>query len=186
MLLFVALTVNALTVKKENSPETPTVLAQLYRLHRGRMYRYALSLLKNGSDAEDAVQEAFLALFRYQPDFADLGAEKTLGYLQKCVRSACIRQMKKRRRSPASLSLEECGEEPAEQEEVFSGTCDAIRRAILSLPTIYRDPMALYCLYEEPPGRIAALLGISEQAVRSRIRRGRALLKKTLGKEFGE
>ena len=58
--------------------------------------------------------------------------------------------------------------------------------AILSLPAIYRDPMALYCLYEESPGRIAALLGISEQAVRSRIRRGRALLKKTLGKEFGE
>ncbi len=181
MLLFFAF-----TVEKENAPETPTVLSQLYRLHRGRMYRYALGVLKNGSDAEDAVQEAFLALFRYQPDFADLGAEKTLGYLQKCVRSACIRQLEKRRRAPAALPLDEWEGEAATEEEAFSGTYDAIRRAILSLPAIYRDPMALYCLYEEPPGRIAALLGISEQAVRSRIRRGRALLKKTLGKEFGE
>lgn len=173
------------TTEQEDGPEEPTVLAQLYRLHRGRMYRYALGVLKNESDAEDAVQDAFLALFRYRPDFADPEAGKTLGYLQKCIRSACIRQLQKRRRAPATLPLDEWEDEAATEEEAFSGTYDAIRQAILSLPAIYRDPMALYCLYEEPPGRIAALLGLNEQMVRTRIRRGRALLQKTLGKENG-
>jgi DNA-directed RNA polymerase specialized sigma24 family protein len=44
-----------------------TALEELFERHRGLAYRTAWGVLQSTADAEDAVQEAFIALIRYAP-----------------------------------------------------------------------------------------------------------------------
>ena len=94
-----------------------------------------------------------------------------------------------RRGKPAEVALEDVGEAVARlrssclnAEQVLLGAemMQILERLIAGLPPKLRDPLTLSTLEEMSPAEIGAILGIKEAAVRSRVFRGRELLKSKL------
>lgn len=141
------------------------------------MFRVAYSLLRNAHDAEDAVQEAFLKLYRGE---AWRRMEDERAFLARTVwRLAldCIRktggqmqdvaemELAGRERSPEGLAAEE--DERA-----------LLRQLIDALPGELRQPLLLSAVEEMTSREIAAAMAIPEGTVRTRLMRARAELKK--------
>ena len=66
----------------------PVALDQLVRTYHDRIYRFGLRACRDGFDADDAVQEAFVTLAR-RPDV--MGDPGVLSWLMTTVRNTCLR-----------------------------------------------------------------------------------------------
>jgi RNA polymerase sigma-70 factor, ECF subfamily len=80
-------------------------LVELYETHGGRMKSIAMNLLGNASDAEDAVQEAFLKVHRGASRFRGGSSLSTWAY--RILVNACYDMMRRGRRRPESPLPEE-------------------------------------------------------------------------------
>lgn len=143
---------------------------QLVRRHTPAVYRIAWRLLGQRADAEDVVQETWLAAWRHLPGFRGDAALSTWLY-----RLTTNQALNARRRPPPSMPLAEtaavCGsaEEGAQQ----SGRQAAVRAAVLRLPPTQRAPLVLREFEGLRYDEIAAMLEISVPAVKSRLHRAR-------------
>ena len=90
-------------------------IANWYEQYKTGLYRFALSILKNESMAEDILQEVFLRLLsgRYAPD---LGKEQA--YLYRAVRNLCYDEMRRAKRRDQELKPQFGMTEKKEQEIV--------------------------------------------------------------------
>jgi RNA polymerase sigma factor (sigma-70 family) len=117
-------------------------------------------------DVEEAVQDALLILYRR------LGALRTIatfsGWLFKIVRHACLRRLKRRR----SDALAEGNEEPLYDATDVEMRVD-ICRLIAKLPDTYREVVILRNIEGLSAEETAGELGISIEAAKSRLHRGR-------------
>ena len=79
------------------------VLAELFETHRARLRAVAYQALGSASEADDAVQEAWLRLSR-----ADPGAiENLAGWLTTVVARVCLNMLQARRERPVGMHLPE-------------------------------------------------------------------------------
>lgn len=155
-----------------------TDYARAVEAFRLSLYRLAFSYCGNRPDAEDAVQEAFLRLLSCKKDFEN--DEHLLNWLMLVTANICrdlLRSGWRRKRQDTG----ELPEQTAAPED--ADTRLAVRQAIDALPPDYRGVVYLYYYEEYPVRRIAAALGLSETAVRSRLDRARKRLRKKLGGE---
>jgi RNA polymerase sigma-70 factor, ECF subfamily len=148
------------------------------REHARLVYRIAYSVLRNHHDAEDATQETFLRVLRYQRKLAGIREPRT--WLARIAWRTAV----ERRRKVADVMLDESadiasGAISAEQFLLGSETGALLESLIAALPSKLRDPLTLSTL-EMSPADIAAVLEIGEAAVRSRIFRARQALKHKL------
>lgn len=140
------------------------------------LLRTAFLYLKNTADAEDAVQDVFLALWQRQPRFENEAACKA--WLYKAVCNRCKDQLRSgwlRHRAPLTEDLSYL---PQEQSDLMD--------ALLSLEEKYRIPLHLHYYEGYTISEIAAILKLPPNTVGSRLYRGRALLKQKLGGVFDE
>ena len=136
------------------------------------LYRLAFSYCRNRADAEDIVQEVFLKYLRQHPDFPD---EAHLpAWLLRVTANAC----KDLLRSPWRCRC--CSLEEAAEPTVLMQDESALLAAVLGLPAKYRGVVHLYYYEDYSVGEIAAILGISQSAVRMRLLRARQALKEEL------
>ena len=142
--------------------------------HQNMIYRLALHTLGTAQDADDAVQEVFLRLFRWEKGFE--GPEHLRRWLLRVTVNYCRDVLKspwRRRR----LSLDELPEPPVfdrfEEEELY--------QAVMALPEKYRTVLDLFYYEDLSVREIAGLLHVKESAVTTRLDRARKKLKKQLG-----
>jgi RNA polymerase sigma-70 factor (ECF subfamily) len=151
--------------------------------------RYALSLTRDESDADDLVQETFLRAFRAWHQFVP-GSE-CRAWLFAICRNTYLRSSKREQRVVAceDAELEALGaaaiHASAQQdglEDVFErrDLLDAIRRAVDELPETFRDAVILVDLEEQSYQHTAKVLDVPIGTVRSRLFRGRRLLQESL------
>ena len=142
----------------------PAALAEQYA---GMLYRLAYARTGSRADAEDVMQEVFVRLLRARPEFRDEEHAKAwlLRVGARCAADV-LRAPWRRREGPLDDGL------PAPE-------------AVLALPAKYRTAVHLYYYEELSVAEIAAVLGKSEGAVKSRLFRARALLRRYL-KEDGD
>lgn len=149
----------------------------LYRRRQGAIYRFALHMSGDGAVSEDVTQEVFLALLKGGGRF-DPSRGSLLSFLYGIARNLVLRRIEKK-------LPEELAEEPAADDDVLDDltrreTIEAVRSAVLSLPTQYREAVVLcdleYASYEDA----AAALDCPVGTVRSRLSRGRAMLAQKL------
>jgi len=140
--------------------------ALLYDRFAGRMYRAALRILGRREDAEDAVQEVFMAVVRSRVrmgDVRDLNA-----YLFAALRRAAGRCALRRARGPqTSLAAMDAAVAPVEP---ASPDCTLLHRAIQLLPAEQREVIALKIDGELTFAQIAQVLGIGLNTAASRYR----------------
>ncbi|AKF05208.1 RNA polymerase sigma factor [Sandaracinus amylolyticus] len=159
-------------------------LEALVRAYHDRVYRFGLRACRDRFDADDAVQEAFAKL-ALRPDVQrDAGA---LSWLMSVVRNACLRLLRPFARARARL-----GERVDDVDGVASETItpDAamerfelvqrVHRAIATLAPTYREVLILRDLEGCSGDEVAATLGISEAAMKSRLHRARSLVREAL------
>ncbi|MBO5344166.1 MAG: sigma-70 family RNA polymerase sigma factor [Ruminococcus sp.] len=74
-------------------------LHKLYEIYEQPMYRIAFSVLKNTSDAEDAVSDAFMSIIRKVGSIGEPYSPKTKSYIVKTIRNSAIDIYRKNRRN---------------------------------------------------------------------------------------
>jgi RNA polymerase sigma factor (sigma-70 family) len=167
------------------------LLEDLVREHSRLVYRIAYAALGSHHDAEDATQETFLRVLRYSRRLA--GVENPKTWLARIAwRVAVDRSRQRGRRQEIPIEdharpVEEVqsSEEPADQAMHASQIGARVERLMAALPEKLRQPLILSAVEEMSPHEVAATLGISEAAVRSRVFRARQILKEKLSERTG-
>ena len=147
------------------------------RRYQDMVYRTALHALGSPQDADDAVQEVFLRLFRHRGAFD--GEEHLRRWLLRVTVNYCRDLLKspwRRRR----IFMEELPETP-----VFDRPEQAaLYREVMALPEKYRTVLNLFYYEELGVREIGELLGVEPSTVTTRLARARRRLKERLGEDW--
>jgi RNA polymerase sigma-70 factor (ECF subfamily) len=164
----------------------------LMRRHNRRLYRIAISVLRNAADAEDALQESYLAAYRAIGSFR--GDASLATWLSKLVMNHCLaRKRKAQRRDNIVAIVPEDSEEEAIAPIEFDTPDRALVRAELrellenkveQLPEAFRTVFMMRCVEELTVEETADLLSIPEATVRTRHFRARSLLRESLAQDI--
>jgi len=161
-----------------DAPEERVRFEQIYREYRGLMYHVADSVLHNGQDAEDAVQNAFLRIIKHFSKFRNTPAGDVAPQLVVITRNEAISVLRKKR-DAAPLEDWDGFAETSENVADYHALVDSFTR----LPQAYRAVMEMKLLSGCSDGEIAAKLRLSKTAVSTRISRGRKLLRDIVERE---
>lgn len=138
------------------------------------LYRICIVMLCNEQDAQDAVQDTFCRYMEYTSGFHDREHEKA--WLIKVATNRCKDMHRGRTRHP-SVQLEDVEQycELPEQSEVLA--------ELMNLPDKLKEVTYLYYIEGYKTAEIAQMLGITLNAVKKRMQRGRERLKLSLYRE---
>jgi RNA polymerase sigma-70 factor, ECF subfamily len=157
-------------------------LDTLLRHHYDRIWGLCRRLAGNTADAQDATQEALIAIARGLTSFDGRAAFTTWSY--RVATNACLDELRRRSRRPLPWSTDEMPEaplaDPAPPPDHVTERLD-IDAALARLPDDFRVAVVLRDLCDMEYAEIGSLLGLAPGTVRSRISRGRALLARHLG-----
>lgn len=155
----------------------------LFERYREVIFRVAYRLTNSAAAAEDIAQECFLGLLN-APGYFDPAKGSLRTYLYGAVRNHARRYHGLR---DGDVDLDDT--EIDETAEVSQGLLQqeqsqVIRQAISTLPLQQREALILFQYEELPLEDIAAILGIEIGAVKSRLHRARARLRRILTPYF--
>jgi RNA polymerase sigma-70 factor (ECF subfamily) len=141
------------------------------------MFRVACSLLRNAHDAEDAVQEAFLKLYRTD---GWRRMENERAFLARTVWRVALDRLKSANSGAEDVSGMDVAAAGKSPEDCAAGADERalLRQMIDALPEELRRPLVLSAIEEMTSVEVAAVMGIPEGTVRTRVMRAKVELKK--------
>jgi len=164
--------------------EVPTWEA-VARDHGGFLFAVAYRLAGNPDDARDLVQEALIRVQRGLETYTPGSLE---GWLSRIVTNVFLDETRRRKRRP-TVALPDDPDlvvpPSAAADEVTLGLSDDVQLALQTLPEEFRVPVVLCDIADRSYDEIATTLGVPVGTVRSRIHRGRRLLRASLAPESG-
>ena len=164
----------------------------IMRRYNQRLYRITRAILRNDAEAEDAMQAAYLRAYERLGQFE--GRAPLSAWLTKiAVHEALARRNYNQRTgeldamfpSEADAVLKSKDESP-EQQASNAEMRDLLERAILALPSEYRTIVMMRDIEEMSTAETALALEITQENVKVRLHRARALLRKELYSRAGE
>ncbi|MEO8846574.1 MAG: sigma-70 family RNA polymerase sigma factor [Kofleriaceae bacterium] len=142
----------------------------LVRRHNQRLFRAARAVLRSDTDAEDAVQQAWLDIYRNLKSFRGEAAFTTWA-TRITVNTAILHARKRPTLIEASNTDTGAGPDVAlERAEIGR----VLEGCLAQLPQGNREVMVLRDVLELDTAETAACLGLTEEAVRVRLHRARA------------
>lgn len=164
---------------------------EIVRRYERRIYRTLVGLTGSPEDARDASQNAFLRAFKGLGRFR--GASKFSTWLTRIAINEGLRRRKGVKLAaerglddPGELRLRQAEAWVDDPEELYSRKeiQELVERALARLPALYRVVVILRDIEQVPAPEAAAALGLSMAAFRSRLLRGRLLLREALTPHF--
>lgn len=165
----------------------------LMRRYNQRLYRVARSILRNDSDAEDVMQEAYVRAYEHLGDF--MGEAKFSTWLTRIAIHEALGRIRKRSRMEDLgsdrnmdfhlLTSRFISMDNPEREAYDRELKVVLERAIESLPPDYRSVFVLRIVEELSIVETAECLDLTIETVKTRLHRGRALLRKHLQNRAG-
>jgi len=155
-------------------------LGALVDQYAGALYRVAYSVLRNPADAEDAVQEAFLRVLRHRESLGEVRDHRV--WLIRIVWNIVLDRKRRAKTRPETDDVEELARVlpstglSAEQIAAAAQHHAHVLACVDRLPAKERQVLILSAFEELTSVEIAAVLGITESSVRSRLFRARNLL----------
>lgn len=150
---------------------------ELYEMYSRSMYNVSLRILVNSTDAEDAMQEAFLNAFRKLDTYS--GNVSFGAWLRRIVINRSLDYLKKRK-----VKFEEISERSAgigdDEPEPAAVDMACIHKAIQELPDGYRVVLSLHLIEGYEHEEISRILQISCSASRTQYLRAKNKLKELL------
>jgi RNA polymerase sigma-70 factor, ECF subfamily len=165
----------------------------LMRRYNRRLYRLARATLRDATEAEDALQDAYIAAYRALAQFRRDAALST--WLSRLVLNQCFARLRRTARRQNVVPITHAGNQ-SEFENVADPSagpeCAAMideTRALLErkldeLPGDFRLAFVMREVEEMSVGEVAECLGVPAATVRSRTYRARALLRESLAHDF--
>ncbi len=159
-------------------------LAALVDQYATTLYRVAFSVLRNQSDAEDAVQEAFLRVLRHREALGEIRDHRV--WLIRIVWNIVLDRKRRSRTRPETDDITDLARVlPADGLNAEDRAAAAQHHAhvlacVEKLPAREREVMMLSAFEELSSVEIATVLGVTESSVRSRLFRARNLLAELL------
>ncbi len=173
--------------------------AALVKLHGGRLLATARRLLRDESEAEDAVQKTFLSAFQAVDGFS--GNSQLSTWLHSIVVNHALMKLRSERRHPEQRfdellpQFDEDGHRSGPVRD-WDASCEsklsqhetrlAVRRAIDRLPPGYRSVILLRDIEEWDTNETAEAMGITAAAVKIRLHRARQALRTLLEPTFAD
>lgn len=152
------------------------LIEEVVNTYSDMVYRIALNILCNREDANDVMQDVFLRLVRNKSKIKS--KEHIKHWLIKvtinCSKSKATESYKKN-----TVSISEISESSIS----CTNEIDETISSVMKLPEKYKVPIHLYYYQQLTVEEISKILGITKSGVRSRLSRGRNMLKEILEKE---
>jgi RNA polymerase sigma-70 factor, ECF subfamily len=147
------------------------------------LYRIALAVLRNKQDAEDAVQEVFLEVYR-GGRWTEMEDERS--YLARATWRQAVRQHRRSGREE-ELATDISSWRPGPEQHAIARQMERwLHQQIDALPEKLRQPLVLAAIGELKLVEIARMLDLPEGTVRRRVHDARAKLKEKLSERKGE
>ena len=154
------------------------IFTRIYALHERKMYVAAKSLLRSPEKAEDALHDAFIKVIKHFETCKTIPEDELPKWLITIVKRTALDMLKKDGRSVGFDDLSAPDLFVADDTTEDSISFQELVEEIRALPDNYREILELKFVLEWSDKEIAETLGINSNTVRSRIMRGRELLRK--------
>jgi RNA polymerase sigma-70 factor (ECF subfamily) len=151
--------------------------------HLGAAYNLARWMLRNETEAEDAVQEAYLRAISH---FASFRGGDGRAWLLTIVRNSCINRLRQNGAAGRNTDFDEAvhsaGRQTSNPEMALLRTerTELLRKAVEELPATYREVIVLRELEQLSYREIANIVGIPLGTVMSRLSRARQQLQQAI------
>jgi len=161
--------------------ERDAAFAALVDRHARFLYRVAYGLLRHAEDAEDAVQETFLKLYRND---AWQAMEDEKAFLARAVWRTGLDRLstagaKAMKNSEDVTEMEIASGAESPEESALGASARAVMKALIeALPEALRQPLVLSAVEGMRSHEVAVVLGIPEGTVRTRVMRAKAELRR--------
>ena len=155
--------------------------ADLVFAHQDIAVAYATSVLGDYQLAEDAAQEAFVDAYRILPSLREPAAFQA--WFRTILFKYCDRMMRRKQHRMAGLdaALTVASSEPSPHESLESQDRETlIRQAVAGLTDVERAVVLLYYMGEHSHSRVAELLDVTTNVVKTRLYSARRRLKKNI------
>jgi RNA polymerase sigma-70 factor, ECF subfamily len=166
----------------------------LMRRYNQRIYRMVTMIVRNDAEAEDVMEEAYVRAYQHLGDFA--GRAKFSTWLTKIAIYEAMDRVRyeakhgRRRGDATDGSVDIMDTLKSADRDPEAQTYDrelkiVLERAIAALPEMYRTVFLLRVVEGLDVHETAAALGVGLETVKTRLHRGRALLRKELERRAG-
>ncbi len=150
----------------------------LFRRHQAEVFGWVVRIVRDAALAEDATIETFWRIYRARARF---DARREFGpWARRIATNVAIDFLKAKPREIAGVDVAEAPVNPQPTRD--RSVTEAIRIAFRQLPAKLQAAASLALIEEESNTEIAAALGISVAAVKSRVHRATGLLRRNLRK----
>lgn len=159
----------------------------IMRRYNQRLYRVARAILRSDTDAEDVMQDAYVRAYAHLDQFA--GRSAFGAWLTRIAVNEALARLRSRGRlqelesmfngsdeAPVLISKDDSPEQQVSAREMGQ----LLEEAILALPGTYRAVLMMRDIEEMNTADTAAALDLTEENVKVRLHRGRAILRKEL------
>jgi RNA polymerase sigma-70 factor (ECF subfamily) len=167
---------------------------ELFRQNYNACLRRARWMIRNRSDAEDEVQNACWKAFQRLDQFRGEGTFSA--WLSRIVENQCLMRIREERQlrflhldeaSESNIRIELVAQMMDPEDQLGDQQLDSLlRREISRIPPLLRNVMLLYDVEELPMPEVAARLGLSIPAAKSRLMRARVEMRARLSKHCGQ
>jgi RNA polymerase sigma-70 factor (ECF subfamily) len=164
------------------------VFETLMRRNNRRVYRVARAVLRDDLEAEDVAQEAYVRAYEHLDQFQGRASFAT--WVTSIAFHEALARVRKRARQQEIDAMDESSRDSLPELSVRNGSpeqnastsqiASLLESSIDSLPDKYRQIFMLRDVEEMSTADTAACLGISEENVKVRLHRARALMRKQL------
>ena len=172
-----------------------TALRDLAEAYGSKIYQLAFRYLRNKEDAEEVMQDVLFKVYRKVSAFR--GDAALSSWIYRITFNAAMSRLRtakyqRTQRDELSITMTDADEQPSARldladwsdmadEQVYrSQLRTRVFRAILSLPAIYRAPVMLRDIQGMSTEEASAMLRVKDQTLKSRLHRGRLILRKKL------
>jgi len=171
-------------------------LSDLVATYGTKIHQLAFRYLRNQEDAEEVAQDVLFKVHRKVGEFRGDAALSswiyriTFNTAMSRLRSGAYQRAQEEQRLASANESDEMNERPVREPADLSGLADEdlfksqlrrrLFRAILNLPVIYRAPVMLRDIQGMSTEEASAMLHVKDQTLKSRLHRGRLLLRKQL------
>jgi RNA polymerase sigma-70 factor, ECF subfamily len=151
-------------------------IEELYRTFRDRLRRFVLSRIPDENVADDILQDVFLTIHNKLDTLED--ERKLESWIFQITRNAVADHFREKRFSQADTdSVQDL---PDEEDRAFREIADGLEEMVEELPDQYREAIQLSEFRGMPQKELANRLNISYSGAKSRVQRGRKMLKDML------
>ena len=173
-----------------------SAMAELAATYSSKIYQLAFRYLRNKEDAEEVTQDVLFKVYRKVDAFRGDAALSswiyriTFNAAMSRLRTARYQRAQEEERQTASVSDGDVTRHATRDVADWSDLADErvlrsqlrrrVMRAILALPAIYRAPVMLRDIQGMSTEEASAMLKVKDQTLKSRLHRGRLILRKQL------